>query len=260
MSERTVTDFRIYNDGNDFSLASRQTAESHTRDEMFQSVDLCRSLVQDGHYFSVDLPEDNSVSARVLLGPMTQEEKDEWIGRISWKLDLSCGELGISSALLMFQDESYDDPYAYRFIKVPPGSYHIDVYSYFPSATFVAQDLLSQLKGGEEFVPVGQWFRETRPGEDYPNWVIWECLESFDGDPDNEEYWAQVQAEMDDEQVETLQEQAGKYVEFLIHLTPFSTEPPFPGFNSIGCLQWTGRLPEKCPYGLYSEEIESDLC
>lgn len=260
MSDRAVTDFRIYNDGNDFSMGSRQTAESHSRDEMFQSTDLCRSLMQAGQYFSVDLPEDNSVSARVLLGPMTQQEKDEWIGRISWKLDLSCGELGISSALLMFKDETYDDPDAYQFIQVPPGLYQVDVYSYLPSATFVSQDLLTQLTSQTYFVPVGEWFRETRPGEDYPKWVIWECLESSDGDPGNEEYWEKLQTDMGDDQYDTLREQAGKYVEFLIHLTPLTKEPPFPSFNSIGCLQWSGRLLDKCPYGLYSEDIESDLC
>ncbi len=88
MSDRTVTDFRIYNDGNDVSLASRHVAESYSCDEMLQSTDLCRSLAQDGHYFSVDLPEDNSVSVRVLRGPMSQQEQEEWVGRISWKLDL----------------------------------------------------------------------------------------------------------------------------------------------------------------------------
>lgn len=143
---------------------------------------------------------------------------------------------------------------------MPPGLYQIDAYSYLPSATFVAQDLLTQLTSQSYFVPVGQWFRETRSGEDYPNWVTWECLESSDGDPGNEEYWGKVQQDMGEDQYETLREQAGKYVEFLIHLTPLTQEPPFPGFNSIGCLQWSGRLLDKCPYGLYSEEIISDLC
>ena len=123
----------------------------------------------------------------------------------------------------MFDDEP--DEEAFRFVQVPPDDYQIDVYAYFPSFTGVAESLTASFMGCD-YVPVGQWFRETHSGEDYPPWIIYQCLESYDADPENEVFWAEYQESMDDAQEEALRSQAGKYVEFLVHLTPLVIDPP----------------------------------
>ena len=99
-------------------------------------------------------------------------------------------------------------------------------------------------------------FERRALGKSFHLGFVFECLESYDADPGNDGYWEKLEEEIDDE---ALAEKAGKYVEFLIHLIPLEGEAPALELDSIGCLKWHARLLERCPLGLYSEEIESDL-
>ncbi len=252
MNSRFSEDFLIYNDGNDFSVGSRGATKKYSTDELIAN----KKFLSVGEFFSLELFTDNSINARVVVGPLTEQEESEWVGHVRSTLDLSCGELGVSSALVMFDDDP--DETAFRFINVPPNRYQIDVYSYFPSFTMVAEDLTAELMKCKS-VPIAQWFRETRPDEDFPQWLIHQCLESYDYDPDNDEYWEKQAEEMDEEQWDELNEKAGKFVEFLIQLSPLKEEPQIPNLYKSGACKWNSRLLKKCPIGLYSEDIESDL-
>ena len=252
MKTRLVEDFLIYNDGNDFSVGSREATKKYEINQLIAD----KSFVAVGEFLSLELFEDNCVNVRVVVGDLTDQENDEWVGHVRSRLNLSCGELGVSSALVMFDSEP--DETAFRFVQVPPGDYQVDIYAYFPSFTGVAANLTAELMG-DESVPVGQWFRQTRPGEELPNWLIYECLESYDADPENEKYWEERAQEMDDEQRDELLDQAGKYVEFLIQLSPLQKDPLPPELYESGACKWNTRLLTTCPIGLYSEAIESDL-
>ena len=252
MNSRFFEDFLIYNDGNDFSIGSRDATKKYSTDELIAN----KNFLSVGEFFSLELFTDNCINARVVVGALTEQEESEWVGHVRSKLDLSCGELSVSSALVMFDDDP--DETALRFISVPPSKYQVDVYAYFPSFAMVAENLTAELMKCE-FVPIAQWFRETRPSEDFPQWLIYQCLESYDYDPDNEEYWEKLAEGMDEDQWDELSEKAGKFVEFLIQLSPLKEEPLVPDLYKSGACKWNSRLLTKCPTGLYSENIESNL-
>ena len=252
MIERIAEDFMIYNDGNDFSIGSGTAQTKYDTDSLIAD----KNFMAVGDFICLELFEDNCVNVRVVIGELTEQEEAEWVGRVRSKLDLRCGKLGVSSALVMFDEDP--DETAFNFIRVPPDEYQVDVYAYFPSFTGVAKGLRDELTGPES-TPVAQWFRESRPGEDMPNWLVYECLESYDADPGNDDFWERREKEMDDEQYDLLAEKAGKYVEFLIHLTALDEDPPVPELYKSGSCKWHARSLKKCPIGLYSDAIESDL-
>lgn len=252
MNSRITEDFLIYNDGNDFSIGSGDAVKKYHTDDLIAD----KNFISVGEFFSLELFEDNCINVRVVIGSLTEQEAAEWVGHVRSNLDLRCGELGISSALVMFENDP--DETAFRLVKVPASEYQIDVYAYFPSFTGIAETLTASLMDCE-FVPIAQWFRKTRPGEDFPPWLTYQCLESYDTDPEHEEFWEKWSEDMDEKAWEDLREKAGKYVEFLVQLSPLMEDIPAPEVYASGACLWNARRIERCPSGLYSEDIESDL-
>lgn len=122
-----------------------------------------KELLQQGVclplYFEPDCELDRVT--QFVIGDMTEEENNQWIGRIIGKLNIPCGKF----VLLCGGGDQEAFAYAisgkppaehfeyFQVIDVPPGEYQVEIYAYLSS--FIAQDYLENQK-----TSVQQWFQE----------------------------------------------------------------------------------------------------
>ncbi|HEY9695734.1 MAG TPA: hypothetical protein V6D10_00465 [Trichocoleus sp.] len=154
-------------------------------------------------FFDGDCALDNNTV--VVLGDLTEQEKQDWIGHLSWKLNIPCGQFIILCGGGDGEDFAYaisgnpPDPH-YQFfqaIEVPPGEYLVQVYAYFSSMS--VQLLLEEYdeKGDlQENEELRQWYQTNRPG----------CAD----------------------------------IGYIIQLVPLETEPPFP--KLVPEIGWCGEF------------------
>ena len=160
-------------------------------------------------FFDGDCALDNNTL--VVLGDLTVQEEHDWIGRLSWKLNIPCGKFIIHCgggdedelADAISGNPPQPNYQIFQVIEVPPGEYTVNVYAYFSSMTVQLSlqeyDENWNLKDKEV---LRQWYQNNRPG----------C----DG------------------------------LGYIIQLVPLETEPPFPKLVSeIGwCGEFEFRQPE----------------
>ena len=196
-----------------------------------------QQLVERGAMMPMSLYQDDGYNVRVVLGELTEEEREEWVARARWKLSIPCGKLLVTGALDNEDDidEAIDGGKYWLgcYVAVPPGDYRVDVLSYPPGdlstgwGQIEGSDLFPATEGIEPEEPQAYW-RRTRPQEEPPEWIT----EGYD-----------------------LEE---KYLSFVIHLAPLTQEPPPPKFEEDGFISWEFRKPEKCPRGLVSTSIKPE--
>jgi len=158
--------------------------------------------------FGGDCALDNNTI--VVLGELTEQEEQDWIGCLAWKLNIPCGKFIIHCggcdpdelAYTLSGNSPEPNYQIFQVIEVPPGEYLIEVYAYLSSMT-----VQLSLEGyGENWKlkhnkKLKQWYEINRPG----------------------------QAD----------------IGYIIRLAPLKTEPPLPRLVPEGwCSEFEFRYPE----------------
>jgi predicted DNA-binding WGR domain protein len=245
------TDFSIYNEATGFlilseSLIGRQITPDDPR---------WAQAIADGDLLPFELVQDDPFVIRVVVGDaLTDTERDEAIGQLTWKLRIPDGRLVVAGGIELVMEPAGSEVSEYlaqyaRRIAVPPGDYDATLLVYVHGIN--GENLLDRARGrkGEG---VGVWYRRTR-GDDLPVWVRQWCQVDPREDKGHEDDWAKEPTKR-----ERAKQDATEYVHFLLHLTPLNgtarTQPPIEqGFFSFDA--YDVRLPEKCPIGLLSTAI-----
>lgn len=191
-----------------------------------------REFLESGVCLPLAFPGDCAFDdAIVVIGELSESEEDEWIGRISSRLSVPCGQL----VVLCGGGDAYEleealsrggESELHTTIEVPPGDYRVDVYAYVSSMTV---DFL--LEEGE---PPSAWFERTRPQIRKPKWVrMW----------DEQGMAGQLGDEL---------------VSYILRLSPIgSALPDTPALDED--LGWAGvfeaRWPALCPLGIPRSEL-----
>src|SRR5260370_26378924 len=136
--------------------------------------------IQDGLLIPVSLVQDNSFAIRVVAGDtLTAQEKEEWVGRLEWSLNLVDGKLCISAGAEWLYEggkaaDLADDNFL-SIVELPPGHYRATLYSYLSGVNGGA--FLEPLAGGyRQHGPARQWVRRPRPPGRLPRSVRPPCV------------------------------------------------------------------------------------
>jgi len=243
-------DIHVYNEATGFAIGSLKLVGKGMEDGDKRWM----KAVKDGLLMPISLYQDDPFCLRVVAGTaLIAQESEEWVGRVDWQLTLADGMLCISGgAEWLYQGydraEVKDDNFL-RMVELPRGSYRATVYTYLSGVNGPA--CLDELAGGlGKAEPLGQWFRRTRPGESFPEWLVYRCVAYPDTDPGHETEWRN-HALPDKETIP-------EFVGFLLHLEP-SESPATPG-KTKATGGWfsdsdSARKPKRCPVGLVAKDV-----
>ena len=210
--------------------------------------------VQEGKLLPLTLRQDDSFNIRIVGGqPLSEQENEEWVGRLEAILDVTDGRLAVTGgAVLTDEDYSADDPhweYYVRTVLIPAGRYRATLYTYLTGVN--GPGVMDYVAGGfGKAEPTGAWWRASREAEAFPLWLRQWCVAHRDNDPGHESEWEGVEYLGEDE--------APRMIDFLLQLEPAEengkADPPaldggwFP-------VHAGGRRPELCPRGLEAKEL-----
>jgi hypothetical protein len=154
-----------------------------------------RRVRDAGHIMPVEFDgRPAGLTALVLLGSGDPEHGAEWMGRVAGRLKVPCGYLGVSAGwhLLEKPDGFENDPY-FKYLEIPPGEYLVEVLAYLPADEVLfgpdGGGRLFTVPGRKRGVPIGRYFRLTRPNEPPPDWLKAYLTEYPSHDPGHEEEW-----------------------------------------------------------------------
>ncbi|BAW96724.1 hypothetical protein NIES970_16630 [[Synechococcus] sp. NIES-970] len=236
---RTVIPVReeFFNDGHWYVLTStslgggqlslKAIADQLQSDDPADFVQLLENGICLPLCFPADCCLDNAV---IVVGDLTAQEKQAWLGRIQSVLEIPCGEFVLMGGGIEEDFEIATQHFAppnphfqfFQKVRVPPGRYLVEVYAFIGSIIVTdawdANDTATILKT--------RWQTE-HPSEPYPDWLT-EYLEN-----------GYVDAEKFD------------FLEYLIRLQPFTDgdRPPLPTLGQW-CDEFTIRQPITFPIGL----------
>jgi hypothetical protein len=201
-------------------------------------------------FLPMNLYQDDGYHVRVVMGELNTQEAEEWVARVRWKLNLSCGQMVVSGIADDDEDEFINmaaatekNPDALQcYVEVTPGEYQVEIYSYPPGDLStgwgqITDPSLFPPQAGIEPESVTDYFFRTRPQEEAPPWIAYEITE--DKQKKSEYYQAAVDAD---------------YVNFVVRLSPVIDDLPTPTLESDGCIAWEFRKPEKCPLGIVGKK------
>ena len=197
----------------------------------------------------MDLYQDDGYNVRVVMGELNEQEHEEWIARVRWHLDLSCGKM-VVSGVLGEEDEFDDMPDAKAiaddgddclqcYLPVPPHQYQVEVYSYAPRdlstgwGQIVDPDLFKPIQGIQP-EPLKEYFERTRPNTPVPAWIGCEIEEDLER---KQRYYEAAN-------------DAPDFINFVVHLSPILEDLPPLELEEGGCVKWEFRKPDRCPLGL----------
>lgn len=230
----------FFNDGYWYVLSSSSlggsglTATEIADKLQSQNEAVIKELLDKGVCLPLVFPGDCALdNVAIVIGDLTEEEKDEWIGRIQSKLEIPCGEFMVMGGGM---EEHFEDaltnPEApnphftfFQKFKVEPGTYLVEVYAFLSSITvnFHWDEMQERGESVEEWCKLHHVTKE-----DYPEWMHFFAEEDY---VDSEELDLQ---------------------EYIIRLVPLTDEVPLPKLEEDS--KWCGlfeiRRPEKCPRGL----------
>ena len=235
-------DLVIYNESTGFIITSQGLCGQDFSD--IESEDKAwGKAIREGVFLPFELVQDDGFIIRVVIDePLSEQERDEWVGFTSHKLRIPDGKLAVIGGGLEFLWGEDMDEFA-RFQEVPPGDYLAEVYTYLQGVN--GSFCLDKAKPRE---PLGAYFRRTRPGEPFPLWLKNECASDPAIDPDHKKEWKTAEADYETDQP--------PYVGFLLRLAPLSETPAPPkmedGWITVG---QNARRPDKCPLGLIAEYL-----
>jgi hypothetical protein len=153
------------------------------------------------------------------------------------------------------EEDDYMSDYV-RHLKIPRGEYRATIYMYFGGVN--GRSSVAVARDGDEPDPLGEWFRNTRPNEDFPAWLHNACVLDPAEDPGYEKEWKKNKKISDPNE---------NYVDFLLHLTPLNpgekvTMPIVSeegGENGWFCQPFVCRVPERIPLGIPARDPEGLL-
>jgi len=250
LSGRRSSRHRVYNEATLFTLSSESLADGGSQDIDLENEAAWRQAIENSVIMPVQVWQDDSFTARIVLGDLHEDEESQWVGRVSWKLTIPCGRLALWAGVPV------DDEYAH-FVELPPGDYEVTSYCFTTSPN-------ARFPGDDE--PLGAYFRRTRPGEKFPPWLALRCAESPGLDPEQETQWERfVETERYELLCDVFENGRVSYVDFLIRLQPLDRVPAMPELTRPGFVETELRKPKLCPIGLYAQlgagarETEGDL-
>jgi len=235
-------DIRVYNEATLFTLSSESLAGYG-----FQDIDLAnetawQQAVENGVIMPVEVWQDDSFTARIVLGDLHKEEESQWLGRVTWKLTIPCGRLALWAGVP--EDDEYSRNEYAHFIEIPPGDYEVTSYCFTTSPN-------ARFPGDDE--PLGTYFRRTRPGEKFPPWLAMMCAQSPEEDPEHETQWERFEGTKQHKLLcDVFQKRRLSYVDFLIQLQCLDSAPSMPQLTRRGFVETELRRPKRCPIGLYA--------
>jgi hypothetical protein len=202
-----------------------------------ESEESLSDLVGRGAMMPLSLYQDDGYLVRVVEGDLSEEETTQWTARARWKLDLDCGKMIVSGILTPDIESEIKEIkpaknggsfWAGCSLKVAPGAYQVEVYSYPPGDLSGGWMQIEDPEGyrlcmneKSRFEPeeVVEYFRRTRPDEVPPAWIEGKIDEDY-------------------------------FVNFIIRLKPLASDLPTPKFGDDGCIEWEYRKPDVCPIGI----------
>lgn len=255
-------DVNVYNEATGFVITSGSFNGCTPKD--FKGKGWVKQI-EAGTFLPVELVQDDSITFRVIVNDdLTAQENGEWTDKLTYKLHIPDGKLVLSGGREILEGEDMSD-YT-REIEVEPGSYQIELYTTFGGVN--GDYALAKAGIDEEEIP--EYFERTHPGVKMPGWMAeWLDLEDEDegyeddDDDDDEqeeqsgkrESWDVWEEDEEDEEAPSDPEPAG--IDFILRLTPLEGEPPMPKLDGGWCrIDQNPRIPEKCPLGLFSTNVE----
>lgn len=140
-------------------------------------------LLQQGICLPICFDGDCALDGGTLfvIGDLTEQEENDWIGRLTGKLNIPCGKL----VILCGGGDAEEFAYAisgqppkphyqiFQVIDVPPGEYLVEIYAYLSSMT-VQQSLeeYDEHWNLHENEPLEQWYTLNRPGTPDISYII----------------------------------------------------------------------------------------
>jgi hypothetical protein len=216
-------DLGLYNEATGFVVTSRKMAGKTLDDPSPE----WRKAVMKGDMLPLMLVQDDPFIIRVVAGgPLSEQEKEEWVARVDWHLNVPDGKLCVTGGSL-FTNDDYDegDAQSEQYVgqvDLPKGRYRAALYTHVHGVN--GGSVLDHVAGGYgKGEALESWFARTRAGEDRPGW--------------------------DDVEL----------VDFLLHLEPIDAAPKT-GLSTLPEDGWFGgaenaRKPERCPIGLPGHNV-----
>lgn len=207
--------------------------------------ELRRTIFEQKAFLAMDLYQDDGYNVRVVMGDLNEQEQEEWVARVRWRLDLSCGEMIVSGVLGDDLDDlpnakevSEDNDYLQCYVSVPPNEYQVEIYSYPPSDITTAWHQITgsdlfPISEGIEPEPLKAYFERTRPNTPIPAWIGCEIEE----DPERRQKYYDETYSL-------------HYTDFVIRISPSIEDLQPPKLGEGGAIEWEFRKPDRCPLGL----------
>lgn len=237
-------DIYIYNEATGFVVSSKKM-----KGKGFEPDDnKWTKAAEKGEIIPIELYQDDPFVVRLVLnGKLSKEEEQEWLGKFTHKLRVPDGKLAICGGIefIMEEFEKEDDWINdfVRYVDIPKGEYKAEIYTYINSVN--ATPLLEASGAADE--PIGTFFRRTRPGAQFPEWLQhWLWAYSAE-DPGHESEW-QSHGKPEEKY----------FVDFLIHLSALDEDLPEAPPLEAGFYSWThneARKPTVCPLGLPVQDL-----
>jgi hypothetical protein len=250
-------DFYIRNDSGGMSVVSGAALQRIIDDERGDD----EAFVRNHEAILLMLHGDDSFAARVVIGgELTQAERDEWLARVTWPLELDDGQLIVAGGFdpRVFEGWRAGEDWcenAAHAVTVGRGKYIVDLYTY--RLTISGRFLDERWP-----TPLGKWFRSSYPGEPFPRWMVGELELSPELDPGHEKEWADVDAAIEAGTLH-VDEDAWNAIGYLVHVRPFRADARTSGFPDGGWFEPEEgeRTPPVCPRGVITDardEAEPD--
>jgi hypothetical protein len=178
----------LFCDGNGYLLTSsslgnsKQTAAEVSATLFEGNHEKCLDLIKKSICLPVVFEGDCALDENTffVIGDLTEEEENNWIAKLSWKLNIPCGKF-IFCCGWMEEDlepavagEPPDENYVmYQTIEVPPDEYLVEIYAYFPSLTVQVsldeEDAYGILRENKE---LADYYKKKYPGIPGTDYII----------------------------------------------------------------------------------------
>lgn len=223
------------------SLLSVSARELGGQDRASASRDLAGAAAS-GRVLPVALAAPGAFVVRIVEGPLNEAEDAEWVGRITGGLVSLDGVLRLETA---FGPVSHAEGRV--DVHVARGSLRVDLYTYLGGSPSGEACYRAVAAG----TPLGQWFRQTRPGTEFPDWLALRCMEQPGLDPGFEDAWAGLGSSrsLDRTRSRITGRPALAFV-LQVQRTSAVVPPPVTGPSGLIPATTGARLPHFCPRGL----------
>jgi hypothetical protein len=238
----TRRDVYIQNDSSGFSIVPSSAVDRVIEDDRRDDL----AIVRDHQAILMMLYGDDSFPARLVVGgSLTEDEDAEWLSRVTWRLNVPCGQLLLCGGfdprtLVDWRDTGDDWEGTVQAFDVPPGEYLVDVYTYRPTIN-------GRFLEDSWPLPLGAWFRKEHPGRAYPGWLFDELETIPELDPNHEDEWSDSSAVDRD-----VEEGRRHVIGYLVHLRQWDAQATLTELPEDGWFapENGARVPLRFPLGL----------